>query len=301
MMVVKVFGVGCYAAMLNLFAELLDHIDKNNELTEVSDVRDALYKAVDENCWDGEWYIRAFGENNRRVGSKDNKYGKIFLNTQIWPVIAGFPDRERNLMAMDSVGQYLDSPEGPKKCTPAWREIDPNIGLVTRCVWGKKENGAVFCHPTTWVIQAETLLGRSNKAFAYFKKMLPNRIDSDIFVAEPYVYSQYITSNEHSSPGRASHSWQTGSAAWMYRVSYDYMLGIRSTYNGLMIDPAIPSHWKTYTAERVYRGTRYMIEVDNNEGFQKGVKEIQVDGKIISGNVLPLTEKTVCRVKVVMG
>jgi len=145
------------------------------------------------------------------------------------------------------------------------------------------------------------MLGRSNKAFAYFKKMLPNRIDSDIFVAEPYVYSQYITSNEHSSPGRASHSWQTGSAAWMYRVSYDYMLGIRSTYNGLMIDPAIPSHWKTFSAERVYRGTRYFIEVENKGGFQKGIAEIHVNGLQISGNVLPHTSDKICRVKVIMG
>lgn len=297
----SVWGGMFYAAMLNLLAELLSHLGKKTELSDVATVRDALYKAVDDNCWDGEWYIRAFGENNRRVGSKDNKYGKIFLNTQIWPVIAGFPDRERIVTAMDSVSQYLDSPEGPKKCTPAWREIDPNIGLVTRCVWGKKENGAVFCHPTTWVIQAEAMLGRSNKAFSYFKKMLPNRIDSDIFVAEPYVYSQYITSNEHSSPGRASHSWQTGSAAWMYRVSYDYMLGIRSTYYGLMIDPAIPSHWKKFTAERVYRGTRYIIEVENFEGLQKGVKEIEVDGKIIAGNILPLTKEKSCKVKVIMG
>lgn len=297
----SVWGGMFYAAMLNLFAELLQQLDKKTELAEVSAVRDALYTSVDNNCWDGEWYIRAFGENNRRIGSKENKYGKIFLNTQIWPVIAGFPDRDRNVTAMDSVSRYLDSPEGPKKCTPAWREIDPKIGLVTRCVWGKKENGAVFCHPTTWVIQAETMLGRSNKAFEYFKKMLPNRIDSDIFVAEPYVYSQYITSNEHSSPGRASHSWQTGSAAWMYRVSYDYMLGIRSTYNGLMIDPAIPSHWKTFTAERVYRGTRYIIEVENSGGFQKGVKTIMVDGIKITGNILPLTMEAVCRVKVIMG
>jgi cellobiose phosphorylase len=131
--------------------------------------------------------------------------------------------------------------------------------------------------------------------------MLPNRIDSDIFVAEPYVYSQYITSNEHSSPGRASHSWQTGSAAWMYRISYDYILGIRSTFKGLMIDPAIPSHWKTFTAERVYRGTRYIIEVDNTAGFQKGVKKIEIDGQLIEGNILPLTEKAMCKVKVVMG
>ncbi|MBK8698417.1 MAG: hypothetical protein IPN29_02260 [Saprospiraceae bacterium] len=136
----------------------------------------------------------------------------------------------------------------------------------------------MFCHPTTWVIQAETMLGRCNQAWEYFEKMLPNRIDSDIFVAEPYVYSQYITSNEHEAPGRASHSWQTGSAAWMYRVAYDYLLGIRSTYNGLLVDPSIPSHWSGYKAERVFRGTRYLIEVLNPQHIEKGICELVVDG-----------------------
>jgi cellobiose phosphorylase len=287
--------------MLNLFIELLGTLNLNTEMDDVSAIRNRLINAVEENCWDGEWYIRAFGENERRVGSKDNKYGKIFLNTQTWPVIAGFPDSKRIVCAMDSVKKYLDSPEGPKKCSPAWKEIDPNIGLVTRCVWGKKENGAVFCHPVAWAIQAETMLGRGNQAFDYFKKMLPNRIDSDTFVAEPYVYSQYITSNEHSQPGRASHSWQTGTAAWMFRVSFDYILGLRPTYSGLLIDPAIPSHWNEFRAERVFRGTRYIIHFQNPDHVEKGVRSIIVDGNPLKGQVLPLNDQQVCHVEVIMG
>lgn len=297
----SVWGAMFYAAMLSLFVELLQYLNRTADANEVNNIKSQLIQAVEEHCWDGDWYIRAFGEKNRKVGSKDNTYGKIFLNTQIWPVLAGFPNQERLFKAMDSVKLHLDSPEGPKKCSPAWREIDPNIGLVTRCVWGKKENGAVFCHPTTWVIQAETILGRSNQAFDYFKKMLPNRIDSDIFVAEPYVYSQYITSNEHSKPGRASHSWQTGSAAWMYRVSYDYMLGIRPTYDGIIIDPATPTHWKSFNAERVYRGTKYLFEINNQAGVEKGVKQVIVDGIAISGNIVPATNNPICTVKVIMG
>jgi cellobiose phosphorylase len=297
----SVWGAMFYAAMLRLLEELLEYLSDAGNKGGVTALKEQLIRAVDEYCWDGEWYIRAFGEHDRKVGSKENKYGKIFLNTQIWPVIAGFPDEKRLITAMDSVSRYLDSPEGPKKCTPAWKEIDPNIGLVTRCVWGKKENGAVFCHPTTWVIQAETMLGRSNKAYEYFMKMLPNRIDSDTFVAEPYVYSQYITSNEHSQPGRASHSWQTGSAAWMYRTAYDYILGLRPTYAGLLIDPAIPAHWASFTAERVFRGTRYRIEVDNTAGVEKGVISILADGVPVAGQILPLTRAALCRVQVIMG
>jgi cellobiose phosphorylase len=295
----SVWGAMFYVAMLNLFIELLDHLKL--ERKDVIDLRDKLIRSVEEHCWDGEWYIRAIGGKGEKVGSKENKYGKIFLNTQIWPVIAGFSDQERQITAMDSVKKYLDSPDGPKKCSPAWKEIDPNVGLVTRCVWGKKENGAVFCHPTAWVILAETMLGRGNQAFDYFRKMLPNRIDSDVFVAEPYAFSQYITSNEHDQPGRASHSWQTGTAAWMFRVSYDHILGIRPTYNGLLIDPVIPAGWNEFRAERVFRGTRYKFHVLNPSHVERGVNSVEIDGSFISGHVIPIQSKSECTVKVIMG
>ncbi len=295
----SVWGGMFYVSMLNLLSGLLERIRRPDLKTEVDRVSADMARSLDENCWDGEWYIRAFGEKSKRIGSRENKYGKIFINTQSWAVLAGL-DKNRQLTALDSVHRELDSFEGPKKCTPAYREIDPNIGLVTRCVWGKKENGAIFGHPTTWLIQAECMLGRGNEAFEYYKKMLPNRIDSDTFYAEPYVYSQYITSNEHDTAGRASHSWQTGTAAWMYRVVLDYIFGARAGYDGLVVDPVIPAEWKEFRFERVHRGTRYLIHVLNPDGKQSGVKEIKVDGNKITGNVIPLSNKQICHIEVLM-
>ena len=297
----SVWGGMFYAAMLDRLAGLLQAAGRPEPLEEVIEARDHFRRAVDSHCWDGEWYIRAFGENDRRIGSVDNTYGKIFINTQSWAVIAGLPDRSRLIKAMDSARRLLGSEYGPKICAPAFREIDPKIGLITRCVWGKKENGAVFCHPAAWLIQAECLLGRGNDAFDYYRTLLPDRVDSDTFFAEPYVYSQYITSDEHESPGRASHSWQTGTAAWMYRVSFDYILGIRPTYAGLLIDPVIPSAWSGFKAERVFRGMRYFIEVENPDGVESGVRSITVDGRPIEGNVLPVSTAPECRVRVVLG
>jgi cellobiose phosphorylase len=211
-------------------------------------------------------------------------------------------DRARLVRAMDSVAELLDTPFGPKLCAPAFREIDPAVGLVTRCVPGKKENAAVFCHAAAWVILAECLLGRGGRAFAYYKKLLPDRVDPATFVAEPYVYSQYITSDEHPEAGRASHSWQTGTAAWMYRVAYDHILGVRPGYAGLVVDPAVPGSWKGFRVERVFRGTRYLVEVANPDGVESGVRSVEVDGAPIEGNVIaPRPAGSVCRVKVTMG
>lgn len=295
----SVWGGMFYVAMLNKLIELLNTIKVDS--ANVSALSAKISKSIDEYCWDGEWYIRAFGGADRKIGSKENKYGKIFINTQSWPVIAELPNRERLISCLDSTKKYLDSDYGIKICAPAFKEIDTNIGLITRCVAGKKENGSVFNHPTTWVIQAECMMGRGNQAFEYYKKLLPNRLDSDIYQAEPYVYSQYITSDEHSLPGKASHSWQTGTAAWMYRISFDYILGVRATYNGLLIDPAIPSNWKSFKVERVFRNAKYIIEVENPGNVEYGVKSISVDGKLITGNVLPIVDKDIVNVKVVMG
>ena len=201
---------------------------------------------------------------------------------------------------MDSVKIHLDTEFGPKICAPAYKEIDPNIGLITRCVAGKKENAAIFCHTTAWLIQAECLLGRGNQAYSYYKKLLPNTVDSDIYQSEPYVYPQYVTSDEHETAGMASHSWQTGTAAWMYRVCIDYMLGVRAAYNGLLVDPTIPSYWKEFKIERDFRGTRYIIHVKNSNGVEKGVREILVDGQKNASNVLPISDKDVCHVDVIM-
>jgi len=300
----SVWGAMFYAAMLDRLLELLGFLKAADASPEVRELRGRLVEAIETHAWDGQWYIRAFGEGGKRIGTKENRYGQIFVNTQSWAVIAGLPDRDRLIRAMISLQRLLDTPFGPKICAPAFREIDPAIGLITRCVWGKKENGAVFCHPAAWVIQAECLLGRGGRAFAYFKKLLPDRIDQETFCAEPYVYSQYITSDEHETAGKASHSWQTGTAAWMYRVGYDCILGVRPSYGGLVIDPVIPAEWKRFRVERVFRGARYLVEVENPDGVERGVASMLVDGRSAvpaGGAIEPRPAGSVCRVAVRMG
>jgi cellobiose phosphorylase len=298
----SVWGAMFYVAMLNRLLELLGYLKTALRFPEVRALRDRLVAAIETHAWDGEWYIRAFGERERKIGSTANRYGQIFINTQSWAVIAGLPDRGRLEAAMASLERRLDTPYGPKICAPAFREIDPTIGLITRCVWGKKENGAVFCHPAAWVVQAWCLLGEGEKAFAEFKKLLPGRIDQATFAAEPYVYSQYITSDEHDSAGRASHSWQTGTAAWMYRVAFDHILGVRPAYEGLVVDPSVPGGWKSFKVERIFRGARYIVEVENPDGVPSGVRSVEVDGRQVEGNVVaPRPAGAVCRVKVTMG
>jgi cellobiose phosphorylase len=261
-----------------------------NEFEKVAD-------AVNTHCWDGEWYTRGTNDLGEVIGSAANEEGKIFLNTQSWAVISGIAQGDRAMKCMNSVIKHLETPKGPKILHPAFTKPNPNIGLATRCVPGKKENGAVFNHPVSWAILAECLLGRGNRAYDIYKKALPFNpvIEIDRYEIEPYVYAEYVTSPDHPTFGQASHSWLTGSSTWMLRDALDYILGIRPTYAGLLIDPCIPKDWKSFNVIRKFRGKQFHITVLNPNSINQGIKEIEINGCKISGNLIDLQDKSIAK------
>ena len=287
---------------LDCMAEIYGHIGQARRASALAKRRARLVRDLNRRCWDGQWYIRAMCADGRALGSRACKEGRIYLNPQTWSVISGVARGRRAQTAMDSVARHLDTAYGPKLLAPAYHEIDPNIGLITRCVWGKKENAAIFCHTVTWTVMAECLLGRGDRAMDLYERSLPGAIDADTCQIEPYVYAQYITSDEHEQFGRGSHAWLSGTAAWMWRVVLDYLLGLRPTLAGLVVDPCIPSRWRAYRLTRRFRGAEYHIHVRNPNRVCKGVRRVQVDGRSIRGTTLPiLGASESCQVDVELG
>ncbi|MCX6136279.1 MAG: hypothetical protein NTV54_02125 [Ignavibacteriales bacterium] len=163
--------------------------------------------------------------------------------------------------------------------------------------WGPTHN-----HASSWLVLAELMAGNGDRAWEVYRRMLPPVVsgDGEIYATEPYVYSEYVTSPDHPTYGQASHSWLTGSAVWMYRNATDWLIGLRPTYRGLLVDPCVPSTWKKFSAVRKFRGTTYEVEFENPDGFNKGVKELYVDDVRVTHLVLPL-KCGICKVRVVMG
>jgi len=293
-----------YAYILREMSDLLRRIGRAEKADEYENLYNVIKKSINENLWDGEWYIRAINDLGDPIGSKDSPEGKIFLNAQSWAVISGVAEGERAQSAMASAGRLCKTPKGPKILHPAYTQVNGNIGLATRCVPGKKENGAVFNHPVSWAYLAELLLKHADTAFQYYKQALPINpvVDIDRYEMEPYVYSEYVTSPDHPTFGQASHAWLTGSSVWMLRNTMDYLLGIRPTYDGLVIDPCIPAQWKSYHVARRFRGCIYDIEIENPGGVSCGVKSITLDGRPLAGNIIPpQTDGKKHKVKVILS
>jgi cellobiose phosphorylase len=249
-----------------------------------------MKKRVNTHAWDGEWYIRAFDDKCTPVGTRESKEGKIWLNTQSWAVLSGVADGERAKNAMDSVRKRLFTKYGLLLHAPAYSDYHETLGYVSIFPKGLKENGAVFCHTNPWAMIAETMLGRGDRAFEYYKAILPSASNeyADIHWTEPYVYSQMIAGKAHRDFGQAKNSWLTGTAAWNFVAISQHILGIRPDYDGLRIDPCIPKLWKSYTVERMYRGTSYRIRVGNPDGICSGVWRIMVDGSESNRSLLPV-------------
>jgi len=263
-----------------------------------------MRERVETQAWDGGWYVRYFEADGCPLGSHTNEQGQIYANGQSWPVISGFASPERARTALDAVYARLKTDNGIKLSAPGYDGFDPLKGGVTTYPPGAKENGGIFLHANPWVMIAETLVGRGDRAFEYYHQINPaaknDRIDE--FECEPYVYPQNILGDEHPQFGLARNSWLTGTASWVYQAGTQYILGIRPTYAGLEVDPCIPAAWDGFRVRRAFRGSVYQIHVHNPDHVCKGVKSIKVDGQEIGGNVVSiLPEGGTCQVEVVMG
>ncbi len=263
-----------------------------------------MVKAIDNHGWDGEWFLRAYDFYGRKVGSRENEEGKIFIEPQGMCVMAGIGLEDgRALQALTSVNKHLACEYGIVLNNPAFTKYYLQLGEISSYPEGYKENAGVFCHNNPWIIISEAMTGNGHRAFDYYTRITPSYLEeiSDLHKTEPYVYSQMIAGKDAFRPGEAKNSWLTGTASWCLFTVTQYILGIRPEYDGLLIDPCIPPEWNGFTVRRKFRGAIYNIEILNPEHKSKGVWEITVDGKKVESALIPVfPEGTEHHVKIIM-
>ncbi len=291
-----------YAREYGQINEILGH---KEEASRAYDAADAMYQAILKDGWDGQWFLRAYDASGQKVGSKENKEGKIFIEPQGFCVLAGVGVKEGKAKeALDSVKEHLDTKYGIMLQQPAYQTYHLNLGEISSYPPGYKENAGIFCHNNPWISIAEAVIGRGNRAFEIYKKTCPAYIEdiSEIHRTEPYVYSQMIAGADAPKHGEAKNSWLTGTAAWTFVNVSQYLLGIQPDYDGLRIDPCLPDELKELDLERTYRHAHYHIHISKPDGIEKGVRKMLVNGKEVEGNLVrPLDGCSEYEVEITMG
>jgi len=287
------------------FIELCARKGKKEQAKEAQEHVDEMVEAVKEFGWDGEWFIRAYDHFGNKVGSEENEEGKIFIESNGYCVMAGIGLEDGKAQkALDSVKKYLDCDYGIVLHQPAFTKYVLEYGEISTYPEGYKENAGVFCHNNPWIMIAETMVGNGERAFDYYKKITPAYLEdiSELHKTEPYVYSQMIAGKDAFKPGEAKNSWLTGTAAWNFYTVSQYILGIRPHYDGLEIDPCIPSSLEEFEVRRLFRGKKFRIAVKNPNRVCKGVSTMRLNGREVSGHLVKLSEcQDSNEVEVVLG
>jgi cellobiose phosphorylase len=288
----SLFTAHLYGRALKVMIELSEFTGSSQKAGTLQAEFDEMQARVNQTAWDGEWYLRYFDADGQPLGSKQNTQGQIYINAQSWAVLSGFASREQGLKAMDSVFNRLNTRYGIKLSAPGFNGFDPKVGGITTYPPGAKENGGIFLHTNPWAMIAETLLGRGERAYQYYCQINPALRNEliEIYECEPYVYPQNILGDEHPQFGLARNSWLSGTASWVYQAATQYILGVRASYSGLIVDPCLPPEWETVEVFRKFRGADYHLVIHNPRRVCSGVKQMEVNGCLLEGNLIPLAQ-----------
>jgi len=202
--------------------------------------------------------------------------------------------------ALDAVKEKLATPHGIVVLNPAFTQYQLRLGEISSYPPGYKENGSVFCHSNPWIMIAESMIGRGDQAFDYYKRINPSAREaiSEVHRCEPYVYAQTIAGKEAPTHGEAKNSWLTGTASWNYVAITQHILGIKPTYHGLSVNPVIPENWSGFEARRIFRDVAYHIKVERNGPGNTAL--VYVNGQLLDGCVISIPPAGTTEVTVVV-
>ncbi|MEN2983895.1 MAG: N,N'-diacetylchitobiose phosphorylase [Dictyoglomaceae bacterium] len=288
---------------LKIFAEFAEKKQRIEDKEWAERESKKLYENLQKYAWEQDRFVRAF-IGDEVIGSKNCEEASFWLNAQTWAVLSGVADENQGKIIMDNVEKILNTDYGAMIMYPPVKNYGFPVARMILFLPGMKENAGIFSHTQGWLIRAETMLGNGNRAFKYYQENNPVNMNdkAEIRQAEPYVHCQFTEGKDSPFHGRAHVHWLTGTAASIQTSAVEGILGIQPDYDGLKIDPCVPSDWKEFYIERIFRGKKLKIKVENPNGVQKGVKYIIINGKEIPGNFIPINEiKDENEVLVIMG
>jgi cyclic beta-1,2-glucan synthetase len=257
---------------------------------------EGLRRSIEEHGWDGGWYRRAYFDDGTPLGSADNPECRIDSIAQSWSVLSGAGDAARSRMAMDAVDKHLVRRDAAlvQLLDPPFDKSDLNPGYIKGYVPGVRENGGQYTQGAIWAAMAYAELGDSRRAWELLAMINPvnhgkSFADAEKYRVEPYV----VAADVYAVPphtGMGGWTWYTGSAAWMYRLIVESLLGLTVKTDKLSFVPRLPAEWDSFTVRYRFRETTYHIAVQQSHAGESGATTVSLDGVVQEGRELSLVD-----------
>jgi cellobiose phosphorylase len=252
-----------------------------------------LQLSIERDGWDGKWYRRAYFDDGSPLGSVTNTECRIDSIAQSWSVLSGAGSPERMRQAMEAVDKLLVHRDQNlvQLLDPPFDKSAMEPGYIKGYVPGVRENGGQYTHAAIWAAMAFAALRDNQRLWDLLSIINPinharSPEEADIYKVEPYV----VTSDVYAlfpHVGRGGWTWFTGSAAWMYRLILESLLGMSINRDKMSFDPCIPKEWEEFKIRYLFRETVYQITVrQTNDGVKEA--SITIDGFVREDRVIQL-------------
>jgi cyclic beta-1,2-glucan synthetase len=294
--------------VLRDMAGLARLLERGPEAEEYLRKADTLGLAIEQAAWDGLWYLRGFYDDGTPLGSSSSEEARIDSVAQSWAVLSGGAQDERAGKALESAWEHLvREDEGlVLLLAPPFDRSSQEPGYIKGYPPGVRENGGQYTHAALWLAAAFARRGDGDRAERILSLLNPverarGEDDARRYLVEPYVVAADVY-RLSGRLGRGGWTWYTGAAGWMYRVYLEDILGMKIRGDEMILDPVIPRAWPGFSL-RYKRGQAvYEIAVENPQGVSRGVLRVELDGRPLKGNTVPLEKGFLKhRVRVIMG
>lgn len=203
-----------------------------------------LTVAIEENAWDGSWYLRAFYDSGEKMGGSESSACQIDLLPQAFAALSRLPDTARAVTASNSAWDRLVEEDRGiiKLFTPAFTEENTEEsnrpGYVMSYPRGIRENGGQYTHAAVWYCMSCFKLGQWERGFKLINMLNPANKGEE-FGREPYFITADISTNPMCY-GRGGWSMYTGAASWYYKCILEGLFGITVGNGRLTVSPNLP-------------------------------------------------------------
>lgn len=289
------------AYALQVWAGICEIIGESTYASKFRQSAQEINQAVNAYLWDGNWYARGITDDNVIFGIKKDREGRIFLNPQGWALLSDCATVEQQQTIIAAVTKELETPYGVEMLGPPFSAMREDVGRVTQKFPGSAENGSIYNHAAAFYIFGLYQTGNADKAFELLRKMIPGPNKKDILQRGqlPVFIPNYYRGGYRQFPrtaGRSSQLFNTGTVSWVYRCLIDGLFGLQGAKEGLRISPQLPSNWNQARVIRHFRGATFHVTIQRKNGLSN--MEIEVDGQVLSDNLIRNIEPRVYEVKV---
>ena len=270
------------AIILEKFSEICKIKDDKNIAEKYLSLSKTLKENIDKNCWDGNWYLRAFFDNGDKMGSHECDECKIDSLSQSFSVFAKMPNQNRVQKSLESSVKHLVDDKNMiiKLFTPAFEKSNQNPGYVKSYPGGIRENGGQYTHAGMWLAMALIESGNTDKGYELLKILNPasraeNTEIAQKYMIEPYYLAGDIYSNK-SAFGHGGWSIYTGAAGWFFKTTVETLLGINLENNYVEINPHLPSCWENFETFLELKNTKINLKVSRIKKNQNHLQKTQL-------------------------